>query len=90
MTVTEISTAPHARRVQDTIDRRLYRRKHGAAKVLEEFAATARDEVELGKLTARLVEVVEETMQPEQVSLWLMPARDERARTKDERPTTKV
>ena len=38
---------------------------------LAEFAATCRDETGLEKLTARLVEVVEETMQPESVGLWL-------------------
>jgi len=36
-------------------------------------AATARDETDLDRLTARLVEVVQETMQPEHVSLWLKP-----------------
>ena len=39
--------------------------------MLAEFGATARDEVELEKLAGRLVAVVEETMQPERVGLWL-------------------
>ncbi|MFQ5813338.1 MAG: hypothetical protein ACE5I2_09160 [Anaerolineae bacterium] len=47
------------------------------AKVLAEFAPTVRDEADLDKLTAELQRVVEETMQPEFVSLWLseIPAR---------------
>jgi hypothetical protein len=62
---------PVRRRVQDAIDRRFYRKKYDAAKVIADFAATCRDETDLDKLTARLVEVVDETMQPETVSLWL-------------------
>ena len=72
---------PLRNRVQDFIDRRFFRKKYDAAKTLAEFAATCRDETDLDKLTARLVEVVDETMQPESVSLWLKPTADGRPRT---------
>jgi hypothetical protein len=68
---------PVRRRMQTLIDRRFYRRKYDAAKVLEGFAATARDETDLDRLTAELARVIQETMEPESVSVWLMPARNE-------------
>ncbi len=71
---------PLRNRVQAFIDKRFYRKKYDAAKVIAEFAATCRDETDLDKLTARLVEVVDETMQPESVSLWLKPTGDGRRR----------
>jgi hypothetical protein len=58
-------------RVQDAIDHRFYRRTYDAQQVLARFAQTARDEVELERLTGELVNVVNETMRPASVSLWL-------------------
>jgi hypothetical protein len=63
--------APLRRRVQALIDRRFFRRRYDAQQVLAEFADTAREEVSLEVLAAELLRVVEETMQPEVVALWL-------------------
>ncbi len=62
---------PLRRRIQNVIDKRFYRRKYDAAKVLAAFGATARDETDLDNLTGELLRVVDETMQPEFVGLWL-------------------
>lgn len=58
-------------RVQGFIDRRFYRKKYDAEQALAQFAATARDEVDMNRLATALVNVVEETMQPEEIKLWI-------------------
>ncbi|MCB8985931.1 MAG: hypothetical protein H6659_19035 [Ardenticatenaceae bacterium] len=63
--------APMRQRVQAFIDRRFYRQKYDAQQILAQFAQTARDEVEIEALTSELVHVVQETMQPASISLWI-------------------
>ena len=63
------------------IDRRFYRRKYDAAHTLARFATAARDEVNLDRLMAKLVGVVEETTQPEYVWLWLNSADERRSQS---------
>jgi hypothetical protein len=62
---------PLRRRIQNDIDRRFFRKKYDADKVVAAFGASLREEVNLEDLQNQVVAVVHDTLQPEMVSLWL-------------------
>jgi hypothetical protein len=64
---------PLRRRVQQAVDRRFNRRRHDAARLIEASGARLRDQVDLDTLTAEVLGVAEQTMQPTRASLWLRP-----------------
>ena len=62
---------PLRRRVQDFIDRRFYRKRYDAKRVMADFSARLRDETDLKALGDDLTSVVGEALQPAHVSVWL-------------------
>ncbi len=66
---------PVRRRIQTVIDRRFYRRKYDAQKMLAAFSDTLRQQVDLTQLREQVLTIVQETVQPEQVWFWLRESR---------------
>ena len=65
---------PARRRIQTVVDRRFNRRRHDAAQTIAAFSTRLRDQVDLDTLSTELLAVVDQTMEPTQVSVWLRPS----------------
>jgi hypothetical protein len=65
---------PARRRIQALVDRRFNRRKYNTVKTIEAYSTRLRDEIDLDTLSSELLAVIDQTMEPTQVSLWLRPS----------------
>jgi hypothetical protein len=65
---------PARRRIQAVVDRRFNRRKYNTATTIQAFSTHLREQVDLDTLSAELLAVVDQTMEPTRVSLWLRPS----------------
>jgi hypothetical protein len=81
---------PARRRIQAAVDRRFNRRKYNSAQTIQAFSTRLRDQIDLGTLSTELLAVVDQTMQPTRVSLWLLPSTSGSSSTarSEARPTT--
>ena len=81
---------PARHRIQTAVDRRFNRRKYNTAQTIQAFSTHLRDQVNLDTLAPELLAVVDQTMEPTRVSLWLRPSAPGSSGTprSEARPTT--
>jgi hypothetical protein len=81
---------PARRRIQQVVDRRFNRRRHDAARTIQAFSTHLRDQIDLNTLSTELLAVVDQTMEPTRVSLWLRlsPAGPSDTPPSEAQPTT--
>ena len=65
---------PTRRRLQQAVDLRFNRRRYNAATTIQAFSTRLRDQIDLDTLSTELLAVVDQTMEPTRVSLWLRPS----------------
>jgi len=64
---------PLRKRVQGWVDRHFNRSSYDTEQVMDEFAGSLRDEVDADEVVDGWIDVVEETMQPSSVGIWIRP-----------------
>jgi hypothetical protein len=79
---------PLRRAIQRAVDRRFNRRRYDAAQTIERFSARLRQQIDLATLTGQLLAVVDQTMEPTQVALWLRPPHHDTKRSMLPAPAT--
>ena len=83
---------PARRRIQAVVDRRFNRRKYNTAKTIEAYSVRLRDQLDLDTLSTELLAVVNQSMEPTRISLWLRPSASGSSGTprSEARPTTRA